>query len=360
MAKWGVKTLLSVLSFLLITFLCLEVALQVSVLIKPSLIFTGCDELYWKLSYLRSAHKNVESIVMRPHAVRGWAPRPACTFVDKGKTYSFNKAGFRSTKELRQVTPGKLRVMIVGDSFTFGWDCSDEENWPSQLEKLDNSLYVMNYGVGAYGVGQMLLTAEEFIEKSKPDVLIVAYIDDDLFRTMLSFRDYKKPCFKLVDGKLRLTNCPIGSFKDVKRELGQHRLYGLLLPKLLTRVGRYLCPPKYGIDFGQFGGKEYCYELNARLLDEFAALAKKSDASLVAVHLAWGRFLGNSRDECFGEAFMERYLVKRKINYINTRTSFFNNNKQWHRGHYQKAEAAVVANCVLDQLKHLGLLKAKG
>jgi hypothetical protein len=68
---------------------------------------------------------------------------------------------------------------------------------------------VLNLGVHGYGHDQMLLYLKEEGVKYKPDIVLLGFISEDVQRNALCFRDYAKPCFELVNGKLELQNVPI-------------------------------------------------------------------------------------------------------------------------------------------------------
>ena len=79
----------------------------------------------------------------------------------------------------------KTNIVALGDSYTFGDGVKQEYTWPTQLESLINS-DVLNMGVCAYGVDQMALWYEEFDKVLQPKVVLLALIEEDLFRTQLT------------------------------------------------------------------------------------------------------------------------------------------------------------------------------
>jgi hypothetical protein len=68
---------------------------------------------------------------------------------------------------------------------------------------------VLNLGVHGYGHDQMLVYLREEGLRYHPDIVIVGFVQDDMERNMLEFRDYAKPRFELVDGALALRNSPV-------------------------------------------------------------------------------------------------------------------------------------------------------
>lgn len=77
------------------------------------------------------------------------------------------------------------RILVFGDSFTS--IPHDGETWVSLFskkfkEKIDPNAQVLNFGRDGYGVVQMLELAANKIETWKPDLILFAFITDDLRR----------------------------------------------------------------------------------------------------------------------------------------------------------------------------------
>jgi len=94
-------------------------------------------------------------------------------------------------------------VLVVGDSFTFGEQVSDNETWPACLErKLGRG--VDNGGVSGYGTAQALRRASlKLAEKSYTTLVLstlVDPVDGDFGRDILSFHNgFPKPA--VIHGK---------------------------------------------------------------------------------------------------------------------------------------------------------------
>lgn len=151
------------------------------------------------------------------HSTRGWTLKPNVRLFESGIHISTNERGVRSaTPYIRD--GHKTQVLIVGDSFTFGNGLDDRMTWAQILEdKLPHS-QVINLGVDGYGIGQMLITLRETVREYRPHIVVCAFIDDDLGRNLLNFRDYKKPKFELSGGVLSLPPYSIGSMEETYRE----------------------------------------------------------------------------------------------------------------------------------------------
>jgi hypothetical protein len=180
----------------------------------------GNDEASWRLRWVKR-QKNGRRIYYAfddYHPTRGWALRPGLRDVPAfgDKTLSSNSRGLRGVREYPLDKPaGVARVVVLGDSFTFGEDVGDDEAWPRRLEELMPGTEVLNLGVHGYGHDQMLLYLKEEGLKYHPDVVVVGFLPDDMERNVVAFRDYAKPRFVLQGGQLALRNVPVPSPEEV-------------------------------------------------------------------------------------------------------------------------------------------------
>lgn len=134
----------------------------------------------------------------------GWVPNPNCISIKNSVKYSTNSEGFRGAKEF-SLEKKKSRVVIVGDSFTWGENNNDNETYPYYLDKFFNgSADVINMGVHGYGPDQFYLYFMRNGIRYNPDVVVFGLFLPDIHRTILKIGSYFKPRFILDDGKLRI------------------------------------------------------------------------------------------------------------------------------------------------------------
>ncbi|HJT21685.1 MAG TPA: SGNH/GDSL hydrolase family protein [Nitrospira sp.] len=70
--------------------------------------------------------------------------------------------------------PASVRVALIGDSMTFGYEVRCEETWAHALEGfLQPDAQVLNFGVSAYGVNQAYLRYAKDVRGWHPDLVIV-------------------------------------------------------------------------------------------------------------------------------------------------------------------------------------------
>jgi hypothetical protein len=122
-----------------------------------------------------------------------------------------NAIGMRNDENFSTApTPGKPRLMIVGDSYSFGFGVSNEDTYAYQLAKVMPDWDVMNLAVSATGTDQHYLMYERVGEQFKPNIVLLGFYVLDYNRNTYSFRDYAKPMYvPNADGSLTLTNVPV-------------------------------------------------------------------------------------------------------------------------------------------------------
>lgn len=97
-------------------------------------------------------------------------------------------------------------ILCVGDSFTEGLEVGNNESWPAHLEMILQRK-VINAGVSVYGLDQAILRAESLLKKYNFELVIIAFIPDDVERMELSMRSGAyKPYFSIKEEHLILHN----------------------------------------------------------------------------------------------------------------------------------------------------------
>ncbi len=188
----------------------------------------------WRLAWL---HRQARQGTFRygfdvPHTVRGWALRPNLDNQPAwdGKRVSSTSDGLRGRREYARPKPaGLCRILVFGDSFTFGEDVSDDETFCHRLGGLLPGVEVLNFGVHGYGHDQMLLYLREAGARYQPDLIVLGYVTDDALRNLMTFRDFAKPRFVLRAGRLELEGPPLPSPEQVlQRERWRSKLGDLV------------------------------------------------------------------------------------------------------------------------------------
>jgi len=108
---------------------------------------------------------------------RGW--------IDDGFVTT-NSLGFRGGEVATPKPSGRLRIVAIGDSLTFGWGVNDAETFCSQLEQLlrkrfqGSDLDVINLGVGGYDTRQEVALLGRNVARLQPDLVLVGFYSNDV------------------------------------------------------------------------------------------------------------------------------------------------------------------------------------
>ena len=132
-------------------------------------------------------------------------------YYNPGVYIKTNSRGFRNQEEFDVHIPSnRLRIVCVGDSFTFGVGVDNDHSWCQQLASTDHRLQTVNMGVGGYGVDQMYLWYLREGARVDHDVLILAATPEAFWR--IPFKrsgGYGKPVLQVRGNQLVAANVPV-------------------------------------------------------------------------------------------------------------------------------------------------------
>lgn len=114
-----------------------------------------------------------------------------------------NSDGFRTAREFDE-HDGRVRILVVGDSFVFGQGVRAEERFTEQIEAVESGWRVDNMGMTGWGLDLMVRAIERYGRKADPDIVVLAVYTDD-FRRLLPYYagvGFAYPKFELVGGEL--------------------------------------------------------------------------------------------------------------------------------------------------------------
>lgn len=163
---------------------------------------------------------------------------------------------------------GKKRILLVGDSYSFGYQVADEEAFAHVLnERYLPDWEVINWAVCGYGTDQQVLLYENMGIEFKPDIVILGFYTRDLFRNGVNFRSYLKPMFQLEGDQLVLATAEIQSPTDLLEDYRTGRKTMVPdEPYLVEYLGRML--DKLGRRSVEDSDE---WPITAKILEQFAA-----------------------------------------------------------------------------------------
>lgn len=100
-----------------------------------------------------------------------------------------NSQGLRMRTEVASPKGGRQRVLLLGDSFTFGYNVDDRSTYPAFLASMLEDREIINAGVPGYSIPQ---ETSLFLDRAKycePDVVVLQVLFNDLFGLFSFERD---------------------------------------------------------------------------------------------------------------------------------------------------------------------------
>ena len=121
----------------------------------------------------------------RNHPTRLFDLRPNQQVFTHDKPARINGLGFRGAEVETPKPEGRFRIVVVGDSVTFGNGVGDDETYPAQLARLLNGaglakVEVINAGIPAYDTWQQGLLLEEVVLSLEPDLVVLGFYENDI------------------------------------------------------------------------------------------------------------------------------------------------------------------------------------
>jgi hypothetical protein len=103
----------------------------------------------------------------------GWELRPGFGALLHDVPTTVNARGYRGALHPYEKTPGKTRLLMLGDSVAFGFGVRDFETFSYLLEHRGDRYEVVNLSVEGYGTDQELLVLEQEGLRYHPDVVVL-------------------------------------------------------------------------------------------------------------------------------------------------------------------------------------------
>lgn len=105
-----------------------------------------------------------------------------------GASVSINSKGLRDREYSYEKSEGTFRILVLGDSVTFGFGVEMERTYPKLLEKWLNesgkrNYEVINAGVGNYNTLQELSAYELDLFRYRPDMIVLGFYLNDAEKT---------------------------------------------------------------------------------------------------------------------------------------------------------------------------------
>jgi len=288
---------------------------------------------------------------------KGWGLKPNLRGVKVfgDKILSSNSKGIRGRREFPyQKESRKSRIIILGDSFTFGDGVSDDETYAYHLQNLlGDETEVLNLGIHGYGHDQMLLKLEEEGIKYAPDIVLLGFIADDMERNLTDFRSYAKPKFILKNGNLiPVTKTVPQPGQIMIREITKCHFFDLA-DLFIKKLKRHWFRESEEME------KQ---KTTTALLNEIKSVSESSGAKFFLVYLPMSDEIRNPRLSG-AEKFALAYSAQYKVIYFNPKEALHEN---WEAnklaidtGHYNPATHQEIGESIYRFILEHKLLNVK-
>ncbi|MEI6201200.1 MAG: hypothetical protein WCP68_04565 [Enhydrobacter sp.] len=221
------------------------ILLSMTVLLMLFAMEIGCRVLrgtwfltHWPNLVLLEAEVHHKACMFVHDDTLGYVPEPACTGIEHG--HSGN--GLRAMPAAPADSPAGPPILVTGDSYAYSDEVKDNETWPAYLQDAIHR-HVENGGVPGYGLDQTVLRTEKLARQLKPQLIVLAFIADDLQRAeMRRLFGTEKPYFTVANGKLDLHNSPVPDKPVARASLPfWQRWFGwsMLVDKFMRHFGYY-------------------------------------------------------------------------------------------------------------------------
>jgi hypothetical protein len=312
------------------------------------------DDASHRLRWIRSRARKTDVAYFfdEYHETRGWALKRGLRDlpVFGTKRLSSSSRGVRGTAEPGPEKPaGRTRIVVMGDSFTFGEEVGDDETYASRLAELAPSTEVLNLGVHGYGHDQMLLYLRDEGLGYRPDVVLLGFTHIDMPRNLLSFRDYAKPRFDFTAGRLELRGVPVPEPQAVIAAEPKRSKLLDLLSMLRARL-----------DERSGATDRRAAQVTTAILDAIAQAAATGGATPVFAYLPVQEELAQAdlRPTARQQFFLD-YCSSRRVTCLDLRPAFVGHAKEVDsgtRGHWTPEQHRRAAQSLRDGLMEAGLI----
>ena len=137
----------------------------------------------WGVEFFSTLPYHMQGMVSHP--LLGYAHPKSVTYKLGNNRVSLNSHGQRNEEIPLRKPAGERRILVLGDSVTFGWGVNQGEDFPAQLEKLlqkrnQARWRVINAGVNGYNSEQEAIYFTTEGIAYEPDIVILVYVSNDV------------------------------------------------------------------------------------------------------------------------------------------------------------------------------------
>tara|TARA_B100000315_G_scaffold238017_1_gene255383 strand:+ start:994 stop:2058 length:1065 start_codon:yes stop_codon:yes gene_type:complete len=303
-----------------------------------------------------------------------------------------NSTGIRDEREFSTIKKeGFHRILLFGDSYTFGSGIDVKYRYSNRLEAKIKNLEIINFGIGSSGIDQQYLIYKHFGFDYKADILMINPYLNNIARATAPYsfsqdRNGKilivpKPYFIIENNQLTLKNNPVPkpsymkdkhSIERNKNQFGQHLLGVNPNRKVNMLVKKYFLQTNYKYWFiklfpiqpyPEYSSHNHPYWILGKMILEKFIAASRQKIVIITPLPSWSVIM-NPKLGLYMDRFYELHNPDKKIIVINIlpyflkltfneRTKCFNS-KYDH--HYSELGNKVVAEGLFTELNKFKII----
>lgn len=220
---------------------------------------------------------------LRPDSRLGWRLREGWQgpFALPHRTIQvvISEQGLRDESYSPTPAPGRRRVLLLGDSFAWGFGVEKQEMFEKLLEDRFPDMDVVNAAVPGYGTDQELLLLEEQGLGFHPNLVLLLFHPNDLLNnTWPRQYGYPKPVLRLDGNGLRLESVPVPGGR--LSELGMRTLRR---SSILHELWRRAMEPTQDLH----ASPTLAWDVTERLLVRMRDVSAKNGARFAVITFPW-------------------------------------------------------------------------
>lgn len=181
------------------------------------------------------------------------------------------------------------KVLVLGDSFTFGWLIKDEDTFVYKLADRFKEYEFINAGVGGHGTSDHLSYFEKFCKKINPKYTFIFVSTSDIERSRRSNLYYINEKTILKNGKNKIPTIALLTDNNPVYEFLVTKLHTMAF---LRKVYSHYANNDWSITIAKPIKKD-SYKKNSKfilekkLLEKFKKLSLECNTSIYFINLAW-------------------------------------------------------------------------
>jgi hypothetical protein len=257
-------------------------------------------------------------------ALLGWAHEPGQEGIFETPEFRtavrINENGLRDRPHSYERQNDMERVLVLGDSFAWGYGVEESERFSQLLEK-SLGVEVINAGVSGYSTDQELLWYQNEGIKYDTDLVILVIAGNDVGdnEQQLVSTIYYKPRFVIEDGQLILTGYPVPKTSlqgKLIYSLSQRSALAYFLVQryfdALSVYNRWKASSNHvNSPVSNINAKKEPFRLTIALIDEMRKIAESRQAKfmIVATERWWNASPGETYHDFIDELQTRGFLV---------------------------------------------------